>query len=38
METIDVIGRIVNLIVLSIVVLLFVAGVFYQIIELTKKK
>jgi hypothetical protein len=38
METIDTIAKIVNTIVLSIVVLLFVAGVFYQVIELTKKK
>ena len=38
METIDAIAKIVNTIVLSIVVLLFVAGVFYQVIELTKKK
>jgi hypothetical protein len=38
METIDTIAKIVNTIVLSIVVLLFVAGVFYQIIELVKKK
>jgi hypothetical protein len=38
METIDAIGRIVNTIVLSIVVLLFIAGVFYQVAELIKKK
>jgi len=38
METIDTISKIVNTIVLSIVVLLFIAGVFYQVIELTKKK
>jgi hypothetical protein len=38
METIDAIGRIVNLIVLSIVILLFGAGIFYQAIELIKKK
>lgn len=38
METIDAIGKIVNMIVLSIVVLLFVAGIFYQITELIKKK
>jgi len=38
METIDAIGRIVNMIVLFIVVLLFGAGIFYQVIELIKKK
>lgn len=38
METIDAIGKIVNMIVLSIVVLLFGAGVFYQVTELIKRK
>lgn len=38
METIDAIGRIVNVIVLSIVAILFAAGIFYQAIELIKKK
>ena len=38
METIDAIGRIVNLIVLSIVAILLAAGIVYQAIELIKKK
>jgi hypothetical protein len=38
METIDAIGKIVNLIVLSIVAILFAAGIVYQAIELIKKK
>ena len=38
METIDAIGRIINLIVLSIVAILFAAGIVYQAIEIIKKK
>jgi hypothetical protein len=38
METIDAIGKVINLIILSIVAILFAAGIFYQAIELIKKK
>ena len=38
METLNTIGTLVNTIVLCIVVLLFGAGVFYQVTELIKKK
>lgn len=38
METIDAIGKIVNVIVLTIIAALFIGGAYYQVIELIKKK
>jgi hypothetical protein len=38
MQILNALGTLVNTIVLSIVVLLFIAGVFYQVAELIKKK
>lgn len=38
MELLNALGTLVNTIVLSIVVLLFGAGVFYQVTELFKRK